>query len=430
MERNVTFSDWSGIEFSWRVSKTIYPPREDTHLLSDSLANLLSGSTGKRILEVGCGSGAISLVLCSAGHEVTSVDIHPEAAAITCGLLQKYHFQNATVVEGDIRDVHLDGNYDFVIWNTPYLNRPYGEMAELTWADEISLSACPGDHEVLLTRLERGLLSREGLLILVLSDNDESKDVLNVYLKKGWAANSLAQKSFSSEERLFVVCLWKPWSKGIVQRISSTQSTNDLALNEELSEEGSVFFTGDQQEGRGRFGNQWDSHRGDFAGSWILPTWSFEKGLEHLHFQCGLAVIDAMLRLNSNIPTSIDWASGWHPDFGLKWPNDIHYRGKKVGGILIESASKGKEIDRIIVGIGLNLTPRSDGFSSLPSELGGIDELFAQLHPSIASRFENKFLFYNRLNRDLAAYHRSLWFWSSSGNPLNTIKFFNQHNSN
>ncbi|MEP2026346.1 biotin--[acetyl-CoA-carboxylase] ligase, partial [Reichenbachiella sp.] len=42
-------------------------------------------------------------------------------------------------------------------------------------------------------------------------------------------------------------------------------------------------------------------------------------------------------------------------DLKIKWPNDIYYRNRKIGGILIENILKGPHIEFSIIGIGLNL---------------------------------------------------------------------------
>ncbi|MBQ8319270.1 MAG: biotin--[Clostridia bacterium] len=50
----------------------------------------------------------------------------------------------------------------------------------------------------------------------------------------------------------------------------------------------------------------------------------------------------------------------------IKWPNDIHVRGKKICGILIENQLQGKFLSSLIVGVGLNIN------NPLPPELSSI----------------------------------------------------------
>jgi BirA family biotin operon repressor/biotin-[acetyl-CoA-carboxylase] ligase len=40
---------------------------------------------------------------------------------------------------------------------------------------------------------------------------------------------------------------------------------------------------------------------------------------------------------------------------GLKWPNDIWYRGRKVGGVLVEVRTEAGGAAQVVIGIGLNV---------------------------------------------------------------------------
>lgn len=47
-------------------------------------------------------------------------------------------------------------------------------------------------------------------------------------------------------------------------------------------------------------------------------------------------------------------------ELNLKWPNDAQLGGRKLAGILIESAFAGEALEWIIVGVGLNVNTRFD----------------------------------------------------------------------
>ena len=55
--------------FALTIPPTVYPPREDTGLLAKRLIQLGAGK-GRKFLEIGCGSGAISILAASLGWDV------------------------------------------------------------------------------------------------------------------------------------------------------------------------------------------------------------------------------------------------------------------------------------------------------------------------------------------------------------------------
>src|SRR5207253_3125923 len=74
----------------------------------------------------------------------------------------------------------------------------------------------------------------------------------------------------------------------------------------------------------------------------LLPVSDWPK----VALLAGVSVCQALAR---TIPTA---------DLRVKWPNDIHLKGRKIGGILSESIPGSR--DRLVVGIGINVNNRID----------------------------------------------------------------------
>lgn len=129
-------------------------------------------------------------------------------------------------------------------------------------------------------------------------------------------------------------------------------STNDLAksLANEGEEEGLVVTARTQVAGRGRMGRSWSSPEGGLYLSVILRP---------------KVPVEDMLRLTvlACVPVAetIEEASGCKTS--VRWPNDVEIGGRKVAGLLVESASKGMEVSYMVLGIGVNLNVE-------PSNLG------------------------------------------------------------
>jgi BirA family biotin operon repressor/biotin-[acetyl-CoA-carboxylase] ligase len=127
-------------------------------------------------------------------------------------------------------------------------------------------------------------------------------------------------------------------------------STNDVAkaLANEGEEEGLVVTAKTQVAGRGRMGRSWSSPEGGLYLSVILrPKIRAEDMLRLTVLAC------------VPVAETIEEASGCKTV--VKWPNDVEIGGKKVAGLLVESASKGGEIAYMVLGIGVNLNLEPSG---------------------------------------------------------------------
>jgi BirA family biotin operon repressor/biotin-[acetyl-CoA-carboxylase] ligase len=150
-------------------------------------------------------------------------------------------------------------------------------------------------------------------------------------------------------------------------------STNDLAKERARpgAPEGLLVIADEQSCGRGRRGRNWWSP----AGSALLSSLLFRPSLpptqaQRLTMLCALAAADAVAETTN---LTVD----------LKWPNDLVIGGRKLAGLLTESAFRGDQLDFAVVGLGLNVNTDLAGApqflapaTSLRMELGhSIDRL-------------------------------------------------------
>lgn len=125
--------------------------------------------------------------------------------------------------------------------------------------------------------------------------------------------------------------------------INSTNSEL-LAGKQQYKKNGTVLLAEKQLSGKGRKNRTWQSAKGlNLTFSILLTKESLASiNINHLNFAASLAVANAIENL-FQLKTE------------LKWPNDVLINKKKVSGILTESSIKGSKVERVVVGIGLNL---------------------------------------------------------------------------
>lgn len=127
-------------------------------------------------------------------------------------------------------------------------------------------------------------------------------------------------------------------------------STNTL-LNDRQSgynKNGTVALAEKQTNGRGRKDRVWYSAPDSnltFSVLLLKDKLLFEN-INFLNFAASLSIassIENLYQLKAHV----------------KWPNDVLINSKKTSGILIESSSQGSKIERVVIGIGVNVNQNS-----------------------------------------------------------------------
>ena len=97
----------------------VYEPAEDSWMMCKYLPNDLGS-----VLEIGCGSGIISIHLAKKGNSVTSVDINPRAVKAAKYNAQKNKVE-IEIVQSNMFSAISNRKFDTIVCNPPYL--PPGE---------------------------------------------------------------------------------------------------------------------------------------------------------------------------------------------------------------------------------------------------------------------------------------------------------------
>lgn len=149
-------------------------------------------------------------------------------------------------------------------------------------------------------------------------------------------------------------------------KLSNVDSTNtylkDLVSKSKPLIEGTVIMAEHQTAGRGQKDNIWLTEAG-----------------KNLTFSIFLrpAFITANQQFMLNKVVCLGILDSLKPIIGdgckVKWPNDIYYQDKKIGGILIENVTKGYQLSYSVIGIGLNVN--QNNFSETLSRVTSISNV-------------------------------------------------------
>jgi BirA family biotin operon repressor/biotin-[acetyl-CoA-carboxylase] ligase len=129
--------------------------------------------------------------------------------------------------------------------------------------------------------------------------------------------------------------------------LDTVDSTNNYAMEQVNTGQvtsGTAWFAMEQTAGKGQRGKQWLSPPGEN----IILTIALQPGMLPLSRQF---MLSAAVALGVH-----DWFSSYAGDeTAIKWSNDIYWRDRKAGGILIENVLRGNTWQYAITGMGINI---------------------------------------------------------------------------
>jgi BirA family transcriptional regulator, biotin operon repressor / biotin---[acetyl-CoA-carboxylase] ligase len=139
-----------------------------------------------------------------------------------------------------------------------------------------------------------------------------------------------------------------PMLGSTVLRFDRLPSTNDFAREMAVSgaDEGIAVTAREQTKGRGRLGRTWSSPDGDGLYLSLILRPQIKPDASPVITLAAAVAVAETLKLDFQIEVDI------------KWPNDVLASGRKICGILVETATEREQLQYAVMGIGVNLAQR------------------------------------------------------------------------
>ena len=175
------------------LNENVLIPRQETERLVDICLQSINKLSAPKILEIGTGSGciSISIALIRSDAKILSIDISQNALKKAIINSDYHQTRNISFVELDFLKELPKGHFDIIISNPPYISS--GEMKNIMtdvkdYEPEIALTDFMDGLQFYerLSIVAPELLNQEGSLILEVGSKDHPDKVLKLFKSKGY----------------------------------------------------------------------------------------------------------------------------------------------------------------------------------------------------------------------------------------------------
>lgn len=200
------FGKWEFYGLELYVDESALIPRFETEILVDEILKM--DCKKDKILDIGCGSGAISLALADnlANSYIYGIDISEDALILSKKNKDKLGLKNVEFFRSDIFSNVNDNNFDIIVSNPPYID----EVDMKTLEKELSFepqNALYGGKDGLFFYREiitnsLNYLSDKGILAFEIGYN-QMEDISNLLIDNGFEI-LIQEKDFAGFDRIII----------------------------------------------------------------------------------------------------------------------------------------------------------------------------------------------------------------------------------
>ncbi len=161
-----------------------------------------------------------------------------------------------------------------------------------------------------------------------------------------------------------------------------------------------ALYSDIQTNGKGRFGNKWQSSEGNIQLSILIKNELLSPNITTI--MSAISVCQVLEKIQ-----------GLHPK--IKWINDILIEDKKVGGILVETSFFNNKVNEVTIGIGINVNSENLNLSAATSikkvtgEKIDRNQLILDIIEKVIYNFIIKMDYVNEYNSRLIHYNKNIY---------------------
>ena len=187
-------------KFEIETDDLVYIPSDDTFLLAENLEI----KKGQSVLEIGTGSGLVSMYASLLTDDVTATDINFNALELAEKNFKLNNINTIKLEFGDLFEPVKDRKFDVILFNTPYLPTDSGDIIN----DDLNYAFDGGlDGRKVIDRFINQVsnhLNDKGIVQIIqssLSDNDLTLDMFD---RNGFVAEIAESEKFFFEEIVLI----------------------------------------------------------------------------------------------------------------------------------------------------------------------------------------------------------------------------------
>ena len=187
-------------KFEIETDDLVYIPSDDTFLLAENLEI----KEGQSVLEIGTGSGLVSMYASLLTDDVTATDINYNALELAEKNFKLNNINTIKLEFGDLFEPVKDKKFDVILFNTPYLPTDSDDIIN----DDLNYAFDGGlDGRKVIDRFINEVsnhLNDKGIVQIIQSSLSDNNRTLDMFDRNGFVAEIAKSEKFFFEEIVLI----------------------------------------------------------------------------------------------------------------------------------------------------------------------------------------------------------------------------------